>query len=328
MSSSFDVAMQSSTSDQVEHVDTGKASSNEKRTVSPSSKRRWRRNLIALIIFTTPAIVWYLVFMVGPFLSMFYDSTLDWGGLLETPIYAGLHNYAYMFSDPTFYVAIRNTIIHIGVTLPILIPVSFLLGYYLSLRPRGYQFLNIVCFTPTLMSAAAATMLFIGIYAPNGIINVLLDTVGLHSLTHLWNADTSTALGSIIAINLWGGIGFWAVVFSARISGISPELYEAAEMDGATHWQKIRLIAFPMVRDFVGVVTMLQFLGLLLGSAQTVLLLTNGGPGTASTTLGFMLYNEAFVSSHLGYSQAIGVFLFVVGLLGMLVIRRIFRPSY
>ncbi|GCE16456.1 carbohydrate ABC transporter permease [Dictyobacter kobayashii] len=233
-----------------------------------------------------------------------------------------------MLNDPIFYVAIRNTAIHIGVVLPILIPLSFLLGYYLSLKPRGYQFLNVVCFTPALMSAAAATMLFIGIYAPNGILNALLNAAHLSSLTHLWNADPSTALGSIIAINLWGGIGFCAVVFSARLSGISSELYEAAQIDGATHWERIRLIAYPMVRDFVGVMTMLQFLGLLLGSAQTVLLLTHGGPGTASTTLGFMLYDEAFVSSHLGYSQAIGVFLFIVGLIGMLLIRRIFRPAY
>ncbi len=328
MSSAFDVDTQGPVASLVEVSATHKTSSKEPRNVSPSSRRRWRRNLIALILFTAPAIIWYLVFMVGPFVSMFYYSTQDWGSILETPVFAGLHNYTYMFSDPTFYIATRNTAIHIGVVLPILIPLSFLLGYYLSLRPRGYQFLNIVCFTPALMSAAAATMLFIGIYAPNGIINALLDVVGLHALTHLWNADISTALGSVIAINLWGGIGFSAVVFSARLSGVSAELYEAADIDGATHWEKIRLIAYPMIRDFVGVMTMLQFLGLLLGSAQTVLLLTNGGPGTASTTLGFMLYNEAFVTSHIGYSQAIGVFLFVVGLLGMLLIRQLFRPAY
>lgn len=328
MSSSFDVDTQDAVSIKPEQHDAHPTSHNHKSVVSLSSKRRWRRNVIALTLFTAPAIIWYLFFMIGPFASMFYYSTLDWGGILETKYFAGLHNYTYMFNDPTFYIALRNTAIHIGVVLVILIPLSFLLGYYLSLRPRGYQFLNIVCFTPTLMSAVAATMLFIGIYAPNGIINALLNAVGLHSLTHLWYADPSTALGSIIAINLWGGIGFCAVVFSARLSGIAPELYEAAEIDGATHWEKLRLIAFPIIRDFVGVMTMLQFLGLLLGSAQTVLLLTNGGPGSASITLGFLLYNEAFVTSHLGYSQAIGVFLFFVALLGMLLIRRIFRSSY
>ncbi len=166
MSSVFDVDTQGSVASLVEASATRKTSSKEPRNVSSSSKRRWRRNLIALVLFTAPAIIWYLVFMVGPFISMFYYSTLDWGGILETQYFAGLHNYTYMFSDPTFYIATRNTAIHIGVVLPILVPISFLLGYYLSLRPRGYQFLNIVCFTPTLMSAAAATMLFIGIYAP------------------------------------------------------------------------------------------------------------------------------------------------------------------
>ncbi|GCE15896.1 carbohydrate ABC transporter permease [Tengunoibacter tsumagoiensis] len=328
MSSSFDLDTQSAELT-VKKTDAFKASVGQpKRSNSPFSSKRWRRDLIALIIFTGPAILWYLFFMVGPFASMFYYSTLNWGSLLAPKYFDGLHNYTYMFNDPTFYIALRNTAVHIGVTIPILIPISFLLGYYLSLRPPGYQFLNVVCFTPTLMSAVAATMLFIGIYAPNGIINALLNAVHLQALTHLWNADTSTALGSIIGINLWGGIGFCAVVFAARLSGISSELYEAAQIDGATHWEKIRFIAFPMARDFVGVMTMLQFLGLLLGSAQTVLLLTKGGPGTSSTTISFLLYNEAFVSSHLGYSQAIGTFLFFVSVLGMLLIRSLFRPAY
>ncbi|GCE31734.1 transporter [Dictyobacter alpinus] len=309
-------------------VEQRKPTRSTKVIASSSSRRRWRRNVTTLLLFAGPAVLWYIFFMIGPFVSMFYYSTLNWGGLLEEKYFDGLHNYTHMFEDPTFFIAARNTAVHILVVLPIMIPLSFLLGYYLSLRPRGYQFLNVVCFTPALMSATAATMLFIGIYAPNGIINALLNAVNLGSQTHLWNADSSTALGSIIAINLWGGIGFCAVVFSARLASIPPELYEAAVIDGASHWAKIRLIAYPMVRDFVGVMTMLQFLGLLLGSAQTVLLLTNGGPGTASTTLGFMLYKEAFISSHLGYSQAIGVVLFIAGFLGMLVIRQLFRPAY
>ena len=87
-------------------------------------------------------------------------------------------------------------------------------------------------------------------------------------------------------------------------------------------------IHFPMIRDFVGVVTMLQFLWTLFGSAQNVLLLTQGGPGSSSTTLSFLVYQKAFIAADLGYSQTVGVFLFLAGLAGLLTIRRVFRQNY
>jgi multiple sugar transport system permease protein len=85
---------------------------------------------------------------------------------------------------------------------------------------------------------------------------------------------------------------------------------------------------WPIARDFIGVVTMLQFLSMLFNSAQTVLLLTQGGPGTSTTTLSYLVYRKAFVETDLGYSQAVGLILFVLGLLGMGAIRRVLRASH
>jgi multiple sugar transport system permease protein len=89
-------------------------------------------------------------------------------------------------------------------------------------------------------------------------------------------------------------------------------------------WQ----IAYPMTRDYFGVLTMLQFIWVLFSSAATILLLTNGGPGNASSTLSFLVYSKAFQQNDLGYSQAIGTMLFVIGVIGMVLIRRIFRARY
>lgn len=287
-----------------------------------------RSNRLALVGLTAPALLWFAGFMVGPLISMFYLSTLDWGGLLDQPTPVGLSNYTQFFTDPTFGDAVRNTVIQLGIVIPVMIPLAFMLGYSLSLRPRGHRLLSVIFFTPSLMSASARAMMFIGVYSPNGVINALLQGIGLTGLTRLWIADSATALPAIMAVELWSGIGFTAVVFAARLSSVPPELFEAANIDGASHWTRMWHIAYPLIRDFVGVIAMLQFLWLLLGSAQNILLLTQGGPGNASTTLGFMLYDEAFLSSHLGYSQAIGVVLFAVGLLGMLLIRKAFRPAY
>ncbi len=285
-----------------------------------------RRNLLLFALLGSPALIWFLAFMVGPLFSMFYLSTLEWGGLLAQPHFEGLANYLYFFGDPTFLAAAKNTALQVGIDVPVMILLALMLGYFLNTRPRGYRLLSIICFTPALMSASAIAMMFLGIYAPAGIINTILSAAGLSGLTRIWLANESTALASIIVMDLWSGIGFTAVIFAARFASIPREVFEAAEIDGASHWTKMWRVAFPIIRDFIGTMASLQFIWIL-GSAQNVLLLTQGGPGNASKTLGYMLYDEAFVSSRLGYSQAVGVLLFVVGLLGMLLIRRIFRSS-
>ena len=209
-----------------------------------------------------------------------------------------------------------------------MILLAFMLGYFLSLRPPGYRILSVIFFTAALFSLPARAMMFLGVYMPDGILNSFLEAVGLDDWTRVWLADANTAFPAVLAVDLWGGIGFTAVLFAARISGISPEVYEAAEIDGASHWTRMWRITFPMILGYVGVLTMLQFLWLLLLSAQNVLLLTKGGPGNSTMTLSYYMYDQAFESSRIGYSQAIGVLLFVIGLVGVVVIRRVLRERF
>jgi multiple sugar transport system permease protein len=144
----------------------------------------------------------------------------------------------------------------------------------------------------------------------------------------LWLADPKTSLPAIIALDFWGGLGYNAVLFFAALVNVSQELYEAARLDGAHPWTVMWKIAFPITLDFFGVVTILQFLNILLWTAQNVYLLTKGGPGDSSMTLSYYLFfNGVSPSQHLGYSQAIGVILFVFGLIGMLIIRKISRRN-
>ena len=275
-----------------------------------------------------PAVLWFAVFMVGPLVSVFYLSTLDWGGLLADGNFIGLDNYARLFSDPVIRVAAANTAKQLAIVLPTMILLAFMLGYFLSLRPPGYRILSVIFFTAALFSLPARAMMFLGVYMPDGILNWFLEAVGLDDWTRVWLADANTAFPAVLAVDLWGGIGFTAVLFAARISGISPEVYEAAEIDGASHWTRMWRITFPMILGYVGVLTMLQFLWLLLLSAQNVLLLTKGGPGNSTMTLSYYMYDQAFESSRIGYSQAIGVLLFVIGLVGVVVIRRVLRERF
>lgn len=277
---------------------------------------------------TAPALVWYVFFMIVPAISMVIVSFQNWPGLLAQTSFAGTANYQKLITDPTFWAATRNTAVELVIVLVVMIPVSFMLGYFLTLKPRGHRILRVLFFTPALLSVSARAVIFFGVFAPGGLINGLLSSIGMGSSATSWLANPSTSLGTIIFVDLWGGIGFTAILFAARLSSVSSEVYEAAELDGAGHWRKMWGVAFPITKGYVSVLTMLQFLWILFYSASTVLLLTKGGPGTSSTTLSYMVYDQAFVQSNIGYSQAVAVVLFIVGFIGMVVIRRAIRQNY
>jgi multiple sugar transport system permease protein len=248
---------------------------------------------------------------------------LRWDGLVKPSFFIGLDNYTRMFRDPHFLNGLRNTGIHLLVALPGVMLPAYALGFFLSLRRRGYRVLRVVFFSPAMISVAALAVMFYGVYMPQGILNSVLRFLGMEALTRSWLADPDTVLGAIIFLDIWAGVGFYAVLFFAVLSNMPTELYEAARLDGASLWTIMWRITFPLIRGFFGVATILHFLWILLGAAQNVLILTRGGPGDYSLTLGYYLYDQAFLTQRLGYSQAIGVFVFMVGIAGLVIIRRV-----
>lgn len=300
-------------------LDTGRATRRHRNSREPQG---------VLLAMAAPAVFVFLFFNIGPLLAVFYLSLTSYQGMLSTPEFIGLANFRRMFTDPLFWEAGRITAIQMVILLPVLMPLSYMLGYYLSTKPRFVGLLRVNLFAPALISVAAKAMVFFAILAPTGILNGALNSIGLEGLTRAWLANPDTALACIIFINLWNGVGYTAVLFNARLSSIPDDVLAAAEIDGAQHWDKMWRICFPMAKGYFGILTMLQFLWILFTSATDILLLTRGGPGRATTTWSYLLYDRAFNASQIGYSQALGVVLFVLGVLGIIVIRRVFRPTY
>ncbi len=298
---------------------------NQRGPFSPGKPAKLSRQTQKRLVFwmlSGPAILAYSIFLVYPLLNMVYVSLLNWRGIVKPSTFIGLDNYVRMFNDARFWTAAKNSSIQVVVILLGVLPLSFMLGFFLSQRLPGYRIFRTIFFSPGMLSVAGLAMVFSGMYLPDGIINQTLRSLSLDVYTHNWLADSSTALGAVIAVEFWGGIGWYSVLFFSSLSSIPAEVYEAAELDGASYWTKMWKIAFPLSIDFVGVMTMLYFMWILLGSSQIILLLTRGGPGTASLNLSYYLFTLAFDIRNLGYSQAIGVFIFVIGLLGMLLIRK------
>ena len=178
---------------------------------------------------------------------MFYISMTHWDGLALPQKFIFLDNFVKFFSDPNIAIALRNTGIHLLVGIPGVVPFAFMLGFFLSLRKPGYRLLRTIFFSPSMISVAALAMIFLGLYRPDGMLNSFLNTFGLSSLNRIWLANQSTALGAMIAIDIWSGIGFYSVLFFAALASIPEELYEAAFLDGAGYWTIMWKIAFPLI---------------------------------------------------------------------------------
>jgi multiple sugar transport system permease protein len=280
-----------------------------------------RRRRITFLFLVAPALTWFLAFMLWPLLNMFYISTTSWNSLNMPKKFIFLGNFVRMVHDPKIAIGLHNTGIYLLVGIVGVVPFAFMFGFFLSLRKPGYRTLRTVFFAPAMLSVAALAMIFLGLYRPDGMLNTFLNGVGLSALTRVWLGNQATALGALLAIDIWGGIGFYSVLFFAALASVPEELYEAAKLDGAGYWTIMWKIAFPLMTDFVGLVIILQFLGILSGAAYMILL-TGGGPGTATFTLGYYLYDQAFLSQRLGYSQALGVMIFFIGIVVIVLIRR------
>ncbi len=294
------------------------------RTGSKSQRRdRW-----AFVGLSAPAVIWFGLFMIVPLIFMIVISFFDWRGITSQATLAGLDNYERLVGDQRLQAAFRTTFTQIIVALPIVFSVAFMLAFFLIQRPPGYRVFRVLFFVPAMVSVAGVSMMFAGIFLPQGVVNSLLTAIGLEDLTRVWLGNLSTVKWAIIAIYLWGAIGFNTILLFASLSIVPKELYEMARIDGAGYWKRMWRIAFPLNLDFVGILVMLEYLFLLLGFAQVVILLTDGGPGNASVTLGYILFEKAFITRQLGYSQAIGVFILVIGMGGMIVIRMFTRRKY
>jgi ABC-type sugar transport system permease subunit len=289
--------------------------------------RRARRDR-GLVLLAAPSILWYLFFTIGPLLAMFVVAFMDWGGLAAPASFNGAGNFHTLIGDPRVLTALKNTAIQLLASLPVMMFAAFMLGYFLNLKLPGHRVFRVIMFIPALISLSALGMLFIAVLGPTGLVNSALEEVGLTSWSDAWLADPKTAMICLVGITIWSGTGFTAILFAARLSAIDDDIYAAAELDGANHWAKMWQVAYPIAREYFGVLTMLQYLWTLFGSAGLILLLTRGGPGEATSTLSWLVWRFGFRQPEIGYSQTIGLVLFVLGVGGLLIIRRVFRARY
>lgn len=265
---------------------------------------KWFSSTPRKILLLAPALLVYLSYVIAPILIAIQYSTTKFSGIGD-PQPVGLANYARLLDDPIFWIALQNTVIVLVVTLVILIPGAFGLALLLKRSTRIIPLIRAANYAPSIIAPILVGLIWVFILDPQiGLINQLLNAMGLESLAQAWiGGDTLTPF-SLAIVQSWQSLGYIATIFIAGMTLIPPEIYEAAEIDGATGWKKTINITIPLLNETFKMNTILV-ITLVFKIFETVLQLTNGGPNHQSELLVTYMYYTAFTAGEYGYGMAI-----------------------
>ncbi|MCR8644058.1 sugar ABC transporter permease [Paenibacillus sp. N1-5-1-14] len=285
---------------------------------------RTLRNPATFILFILPALILYSVFYIYPIFTTFQFGFTDYNGLSK-PEYIGFENYVTALTDdPNFWVGFLNNVWFILFSIFVQVPIILLIAVLVAGVKRFRGFYKTTVFLPSILSTAVVGVLFtFVVFHPQiGILNSGLTAIGLESWTMGWLGDERTAMLSILVTNAWQWTGFYVVLVLAAIFGISKEVLEAAEIDGATSFQRTRFIIIPLIRPVIFVIILLSITGAM-KALDIVIVMTNGGPFGSTEVMATYMYRVAFNQDYYGYGNAIANLIFIFSLLITLIFNSI-----
>ncbi len=268
-----------------------------------------RGETIAGYLFLAPNFIGFVIFMLFPILFAFYIMLTDWS-LAKAPEFIGLKNFDTMVNDRLFWKSLVNSFYYTFVAVPTGIFIAFWLALALNRKMRGIIFFRTVYFLPQITLTVAAATIWRWIYQPEiGMINHLLSIFGIDGPK--WIHNTQWAMPSVIIMSNWQGIGFAMLILLAGLQGIPEEYYEAASIDGASGWQRMRFVTLPMLTPALFFVIVTSLIGAFQAFDQFYVL-TQGGPAHATTPLTLYIFQNAFSFFKMGYGAALAAVLFVI----------------
>jgi len=262
--------------------------------------------------FLAPWLVTLALFWLYPLVQSFYLSFTKYDTLNNEATWIGLGNYQRMLGDKSFWTALWNTLIFVVGTIPFTTIFALALAVMLNKNIAWKSFYRAGYFIPSVTSIVVLSLIFTNLYAHDGYLNAILGTLGLPFPKEGWLLNPSTALLSIMAMDVWIAIGYYVVLFLAALQTIPKDLYEAAELDGASAWQQFLQVTLPGLRPmllFVIVINTIRSFQVF----TEVYVMTKGGPLNATTTLVYQIYENAFVQGDMmGYASAIAYVVFLL----------------
>mgnify|MGYP001117709098 FL=1 len=281
-------------------------------------------NKKAIVLFLFPTVLLISVFVVVPICMSVYYSMLDWDGIGKG-MFIGLQNYIDMLSDTRFTSSIKNSLLYAAFSLFLQLPFSLLLAIVVANVSRGEKFYRTTFFIPVIISGVVIGQLWQKIYNGDyGLLNAVLGTFGIEGQD--WLGQENTALLAAFVPNLWQYIGYHMLIMYAGIKSISPDINEAAKIDGANKIQTAFRITIPLLKPILQVCITFSLIGAL-KIFDLIYVLTGGGPFFSTEVPTIYMYKTVFDSFNYGYGSAISIFVILECLILTIVLRLFFREK-
>ncbi|MGC4758933.1 carbohydrate ABC transporter permease [Micromonospora trifolii] len=268
------------------------------------------RNTVAGWSFILPNFLGFAALTLLPVVVLFYVAFTNWNvfGVAE---WTGTANFRRMWDDASFWTALRNTVYYAVFHIPLTLAAALGLALLLNRKLRGVRFFRTIAFFPYITSIVAIAVVWNQLFSPEyGPINALLGAVGVDDPPG-WTASATWSMPAVIIVGTWRYMGYYMLLFLAGLQTIPAQLYEAAETDGASPWQRFVHVTLPGLRTTTFFVTVL----LTIESFKVfdlILVMTGGGPGQSTLVLSQYIYQKGFEENQFGYASAVSIVLFAI----------------
>lgn len=292
-----------------------------------STFKKKLRNNVTAYLFLLPTIlvlgtflflpVFYSLYLSGHKVNLLGDVSYKW---------VGFNNFTRMAGDERAWIALKNTASFALFVVPLQTAFAILLAVILNAKLRFKNFFRIVFFMPTVTSSAVLSLIFMWIYNSNGLLNRVLEFVGLHGYN--WLGDPAVALKAIMLMNIWSTAPFFMVVFLAALQDIPDALYESAMLDGAGGFRRFISITLPMIKPATFFTVVMGIIGTFqLFDQSYIFSAGSGGPNNSTLTVALLIYQYAFKNLDFGYASALAVMLAAVIMIVTLIQRKLFSEE-
>ena len=278
------------------------------------------RDKKAIAVFLLPAFIVYSVIVMVPILVSIYYSCLDWNGIGKKT-FVGFNNYIKLFGDSVFRQAFGNNIIYIVIVMVLQLGFGFIIAVLLTYLKKGRGVIQTVYYIPSVITVIAISQLFTGFYSyePLGLFNIFRKMLGMEPIAFL--SEYKTVLWAVASVEGWQYIGIYMIIFYSALVSVSPDILEAARIDGATELQILVKIRIPAIANVIMLSCILSLVGALRGFAAPMNM-TKGGPNHRSEILATYMYKKAFTSRDYGYGSTIAVIIVILSIIGVLLISK------
>lgn len=274
-----------------------------------NEERTGLQKFFTWIAFAGPSTVAFLTVIVLPFLFGVFLTFTNWDGIASTFDFVGVQNYIDVFRDKGFWESLILTIKYVAITVILTNALAFLLAMAVTSKVKGENFFRAGFFIPNLIGGIVLG--FIWQFVFSNVLTYIGKSSGLHLLSSSWLADPHKAFWALVIVSVWQTSGYMMIIYIAGLMNVPKELVEAATIDGANWFQRLRGVVIPMMMPSI---TICLFLTMSRGFMvyELNLALTKGGPFHSTELIAMHVYNEAFLSQHYGLGQSKAFFLFIL----------------